>query len=61
MDGGYENLFINLKRERISPQNIVSLLEKHGVYQNNTDIGFFSKGTDYVDYYIWRAVFKCWL
>jgi hypothetical protein len=43
MDGGYENLFINLKRKRISPQNIASLLEKHGVYQNNTDIGFFSE------------------
>jgi hypothetical protein len=41
MDGGYESLFIKLKRERICPQNIVSLLEKHGVYQNNTDIGFF--------------------
>jgi hypothetical protein len=56
MDGSNENAAINLNRESISPDNIVSLLEKHGVYQNGTDIGYFSEDTDFADYYIWRAI-----
>jgi hypothetical protein len=59
MDGGNENSDINLHREFILPDTIVSLLQKYGLYPNATDeIGYFSEDTDYADYFIWRTIFR---
>jgi hypothetical protein len=59
MDGRHENHQINLHQEMITPDNIVALLEKHGVHPSTSDdIAYFSEDTDMADYYIWRSIFK---
>lgn len=62
MDGGFENESIDLHREIIKVDNIVSLFEMYGVPKkssnSNDDVNdsfdVFSEDTDMSDYWIWR-------
>lgn len=55
MDGGYENQDINLKREFITMENIVSLFEKHGVDKH---INLLSIDIDFNDFYVLKEILK---
>jgi len=53
LDGSNENPDINLHKEFITPQNIISLLEKYQVSQH---LDVLSVDTDYDDFYILREI-----
>jgi len=53
MDGGFEDLAINLQREFITAENINDLFEK---YRIPHDVDFLSIDIDYNDFYVWKAL-----
>lgn len=53
MDGGHQDLSINLHQESIMHDNILDLFQKHNVAD---DIDVFSEDTDYADYWIVEKV-----
>ncbi len=55
MDGSNENPSINLHRESIMHNNIISLLEK---YKVPNDVDILSEDTDYADYHIVDEILK---
>jgi len=55
MDGGNTNSYINLRKEMIHPDNIVSLFERYMVPKK---IGYLSEDTDYADFFIWRNILE---
>lgn len=61
MDGGNENLEINLFKEYFSPENIAELFVKHGLDPSDS-IDVLVIDTDLYDYYILKAIFVAgWL
>lgn len=55
MDGSHENLVINLRKEFITAENIVSLFEK---YKVPIEFDFLSLDIDFNDWYVWKAISK---
>jgi hypothetical protein len=53
MDGGYENLSINLHKEFITAENITDLFAK---YQVPKEFDLLSIDIDYNDFYVWYAI-----
>lgn len=53
MDGGYENLSINLQKEFITAENINDLFVK---YEVPDDFDLLSIDLDYNDFYVWKAI-----
>lgn len=53
MDGGHENLEINLRKEFITAENINDLFVKYNV---PTNLDLLSIDVDYNDFHIWKAV-----
>ena len=53
IDGTFENSAINLYKEFVQWDSIVSILKKYNVKQ---DIDFFSEDTDYADYWIVESI-----
>jgi hypothetical protein len=55
MDAGYENSYLNLKREYITKNNIVSLFKKYNMPNN---INLLSLDIDFNDFYILKELLK---
>lgn len=53
MDGGYEDLSINLRKEFITAENITELFDKYGVPY---DLDFLSIDIDFNDFYVWKGL-----
>lgn len=55
MDGGYENIRINLRREFITKENIISLFQKYNLPKH---IHLFCLDIDFNDFYVLHEVLK---
>ena len=55
MDGNYENISINLKKEFITKENIVNLFQKYNVPEN---INLLSVDIDFNDFYCLQEILK---
>lgn len=55
MDGNWEDASINLKKEFITAENIVSLFQK---YKVEKEFDLLSIDIDFNDFYVWRAVLE---
>lgn len=53
MDGGHENPDINLRKEYITPDNIVELLKKYSI---KSDLDILSVDIDGIDFYVLREI-----
>jgi hypothetical protein len=54
LDNKYKDVSINLHRENVTHQNVLSLLEKYNV--NETSLDLLSEDTDFADYWILEKI-----